>query len=491
MRNAIGIFTLLIYITSTHACKKSCTKDLCNTVADVTTAACTIGSLGVSMIPIAGPVLGSAMGIGCIAGGTLVKYGGCGQMNECEGHKPENKEHRENLKKALEGLKKVLKEIGEIKKDTKQLKAELIKQGKEFRKWFEKLDQGVQKILRTQLEQFKKIEVWFRDLKNGQQNLLENQKKLRNAFDEMRAMLVEQFAKNDEWFRKLDENDQEILLGQKDIISKIYGLEQQMAMAQRTLDSIGVTIEEGFLIDFYKVDLKDIIDVIDIFPTLNREISGVFERDSRYETFIDLIMDKFRLEKAVKNVLKMMIGQEFPLKKSIYAIKERKYCDPDVHRKLMLLASEGMKYVLFASRHFASNIKSANEQYQENRVKADEAYVVHCGCPPGSQPYQIKILSDLIPSLPSSSNPINVNFQKLLIRAKNRLQLEKAEILLNYKNFEPTSDIISQIDEFAINHIQIAIDLTEQGLSNWLEYYDGRKSCIQKTALNFIGKYIH
>ena len=289
-------------------------------------------------------------------------------------------------------------------------------------------------------------------------------------------------------FQKLDENDQEILLGQKDIIARIHDVNLKMERAQETLNSIQVQIEEEFLIDFYKLDLKDIIDVIDLFPTLSREESGVIIVNSRFETFIDLIIGKFRVEKAAKNIHKMMIGQDLlPFKKSLYEIKDTQFCKPEVHQKLMFLAAEGMKYLLFASRHVSMDMKLASDQYEERRVKADEAYVVHCGCPEGYQPYQIKVLSDLIPSLPPSSDPLFMNMADIRIHGRTAMQVEKATMLINYKNFKPTREVILAIDEFTLNDIQRAIQLTKQDRTHWLKYYDGRKSCMQKNYVNFKG----
>ena len=481
---------MVVFLEKGFGCPKSCSKDMCNTGTDWATGLCVFGFTLLGAAATAGTATAGGAAVGAAVCGLAspgLKTTVCDNLDECDS--PHNKEMRKNLEKALEGLKKVMEEIGDLKIGQEKLMSELIMQGKEFRKWFQKLDGDIQQIIQNQIENFKKIEQRFDALDEGQKNMIENQMELRNEFSKMQEMLVEQFAKNDEWFNKLDQNDQEILLGQKDILSNLYALSDRMERAQITLDSIEAKIDEGFLREYYKVDVKEITKAITLFSRLNRDEIGIFVEDTRYKLFIKYIVDDLRIEGATDNILKMMIGSTFPEIGSLYKLK--RYCVPELHQKLRFLADEGMRYALFASRYASLDMAQTLDEFQENSIRADESYIEHCGCPSGYRPYKIKILSDLIPSLPPTPDPVAWNLQLILEYAKNPLQLKKARMLLDYRNYKPSPEVISRIDDFTQNDIQKAILMTQQNLTRWLEYHDGVTSCMQETSANFVGNEIY
>ena len=474
MRNDIFLALVSLFIRNILACRKSCTKELCYTATDIVTAGCYTGSISTELIPTEDSVIGKEIGIGCKLESIKVQFGGCALRQRCDGNSPENVHYRKNLTQALEGLRNILREVGDLEKDEKELKAQLIKQGIGFKKWFEELGKGRQDTLQKKLESLKNAEMLFRD----QSNSYEEQKILRQEFEEMRALIVQEFFSNDTSFNILNYNDREILLEQRNVVSKIYGLEQRMMKVERTLDSLEGQIEEDFLNNVHNLDIRIIIDVIKKFPDLKRQKSGVLERDPSYNDFMYSITNDLRVWIAVKNIYEMMIGTNFPLQKSMYANKT--FCRHDLHERLKFVAAEGMSYVLFANRHASSNINDNLSKHQEYRVKADEAYIEHCGCPSGYQKKSIKTLSDLIPSLTPSDEALELNIAELGLISENMQQHQKGKMMLEYKNFKPTRKRLLQIDSFSRNMLRLAIVLTEKNLPHLLQYYDGRTSCIEQ-----------
>ena len=59
-----------------------------------------------------------------------------------------------------------MREVGDLERDEKELKAQLIKQGITFKKWFEELEEVTQDILQKKLESLKNAEMLFRDQSN-------------------------------------------------------------------------------------------------------------------------------------------------------------------------------------------------------------------------------------------------------------------------------------------------------------------------------------
>lgn len=414
------------------------------------------------------------MGIGCKLESIKIQFGGCALSQRCDGYQPGNIQYRKKLTQALEGLRNILREVGDLERDEKELKAQLIKQGITFKKWFEELEEVTQDILQKKLESLKNAEMLFRD----QSNLYEEQKILRQEFEELRALIVQEFFSNDISFNRLSYYDQEILLEQRNVVSKIYGIEQQMMKAERTLDSMEGQIEEDFLKNVHNLDIRIIIDVIKKFPNLKRQKSGVLERDPSYNGFMYSITNNLRVWIAVKNIYEIMIGTKFPLQKSMYANKT--FCRHDLHKRLIFLAAEGMSYVMLASRHVSLNINDTLSKHQEYRVKADDAFTEHCGCPSGYQKNSIKTLSNLIPSLTPSNVPLDVNLVDLALYTNNNQQYRKAEMMMKYKNFIPTKKRILRIDSFSTNMLHLAMELTEKNLPHMLQYYDGRTSCMRQ-----------
>ena len=223
--------------------------------------------------------------------------------------------------------------------------------------------------------------------------------------------------------------------------------------------------------------------VIKKFPDLNREESGELKPDFSYQLFIDEIIRDQKLWCAVRKVYETMIGKTSPFQKSIYA--DKTFCRYDLHEKLMFLAAEGMSYVLFAGRTASLNVTDYLDVHQKYRVKADEAYIKHCGCPSGYN-YTLKSLSALIPSLPESDvHPITNRGDIFKYTRKfdhSEKQTRKAEMLMDYINYKPTEARILRITKFTENHIQLAIEITKKKWPNLLQHYNGKNSCTNSSG---------
>lgn len=261
-----------------------------------------------------------------------------------------------------------------------------------------------------------------------------------------------------------------------------------MTIAQKTLTSIQFQIEEESLIDWYQDAVRAVLDVIRLYETnVLTDESGIFVNNSEYRQFINNIKENSALQKAVTNIFLLMTGDAMNILKqeSIFSLQDgsiKKYCRPEVLDHLMLLAAEGMKFILFAK---TSRNNKPIDHYVKSRIKSYEAYLENCGCPKGYQSRRIPDISGLIPNLPPTTDPENMSLMDLLINARTSQEREKARMLLEYKNYKPSRDAILKIDKFTRDEIRRAIEYTKRNNSNWLEYFDGTLSCIQQNEVNF------
>ena len=100
MRKLIVFCFSIFSIYEIHACRKSCTKELCETVTDIIKTGCFTGSISTALISGAGPLISSQVDVGCSSLESKgVKYGGCARHNGCKGidFKNLNKAHKKEM----------------------------------------------------------------------------------------------------------------------------------------------------------------------------------------------------------------------------------------------------------------------------------------------------------------------------------------------------------------------------------------------------------
>jgi len=391
--------------------------------------------------------------------------------------------------------------VARLYKETLTLKTQQIT-------WIKDVDENEKENLRKTLEKLGEVEkriVKEMEKINAQTiKRMDDLEKLLKEQQDMKSVVTLEVLglerKTSKHFKNLDTETQDILDNQLDILIRMEDIKIQIENLAQDLDKFEDKFEQWKVEDFYMTDLKALTGSIRAYRinesihSLPRDEFGILDKASLpFAAFVKDIILRDKFSETIDNIFMMIIGDEFPRPaQSIYQISES-YCDIKIHQKLMELLSEGKNIFEFVNgldsaiqeiidpllTNFHPSLSQFREKFVKKAMKADESYALHCKCPTGFHKYQSKRISQLLPTLETSTSTKLQNYMKLsTMRMSHITRLKVDYILKNHGNFEVSIVQIKKIALHSDEDIKLAMKLEKQELDHILQAKEGEISCI-------------
>lgn len=354
------------------------------------------------------------------------------------------------------------------------------------------LFQNQENIMKVQIGQFIKQQEWFQVLDDQNKKLLEGQANIiglqynqllyldnvneiqGKIYREQMKLRFEQEAYN----KRLDENMRKLFVGQSMLLMSHVRAKEELDKIVYNIDELKSEVQRTQVVAVYAKDYSHLKNMKDLFE----KVFGPYPADYQIQFFRDGA-GSMEFLNYITNIQGMLIGNNnILLGRSLYD-KIHEYCKPEIHAHFMNILSEGFMFRSTALEMAGFTIaQNEVDQFVENNVDATVAYVTHCGCPDGFVQHYRGFISQLLPSLePSNDTSINNAMKICLLGETDIIWRFKALTLLKHKNFNIlATGAWEMIEETSFEDIELAIQMDNEVQRRHLEYFDNKKSCIDR-----------